>query len=77
MLHPPYKRRYLWFNPNLPCAARKGGANVLRALLILPKVQRENYEVSLMGRFIQNLILWNMWNKNDIKSSQTTNGDYS
>ena len=28
----------------------------------------------LMGRLIQNIL---QWNKNDIKSSQTTNGDYS
>ena len=34
---------------------------------------KRNHDVSGMGKFT-----WNMfhWNKNDIKSSQTTNGDY-
>ena len=32
-----------------------------------------NYDVRVMGRFTRNIL---QWNENDIKSSQTTNGDY-
>ena len=34
---------------------------------------KPNDDVSVMGRFTQNIL---QWNENDIKSSQTTNGDY-
>ena len=43
-------------------------------LSILPKVQRKNYDLSGMGRYIGNIL---QWEPNDIKSRKMTNGDYS
>ena len=52
----------------------KGGVKILWTLSTFLKVQKQNYDVSVMGRFTRNIL---QWNENDIKSSQTTNGDYS
>ena len=46
----------------------------MRPVLILPKVQRKNYDVSGMGRYIWNILLWE---ENDIKNKKMTNGDNS
>ena len=35
---------------------------------------KRKYDVSVKGRLTRNII---HWNENDIKTSQTTNGDYS
>ena len=45
----------------------------MRPLSTLPKVQRKNYDVSGMGRYIQNIL---QWEENYIKSKKMTNGDY-
>ena len=58
----------------LTCPALwKGGANTLRALLTLEKYEKTNHDICVMRRYGQNIF---QWNKNDIKSTRMTTGDY-
>ena len=49
-----------------------GKTSTQKSEIFLQSTKR-NYDVSGMGRFTRNMF---HWNKNDIKSSQMTNGDY-
>ena len=54
--------RYLWF---CKISNQKSG--------VFLQSSKRNYDVSVIGVYTRNMF---QWNKNDIKSSQTTDGDY-